>query len=400
MRILIVHNNGINTFPSGELSVIYQEEQLLRSLGCDVKTLIHQPRIRRGTFKYIDYLKIMINMIWSRKTKLMILKEIDEFCPDIIHFHSIIPFLSLSVFSATSLRNIPVVQTLHNFRWICIDGAFYRKGKFCDDCVTNFGWKGVIRNCGRGWLPSLLMFLINLYARTNGYLFRKIDRFVAVSDYVKDQYIRAGFPKEKIIVKSNGIELDGEIYKKQDWDSRSGVAFAGRVSTAKGVRILQYLIPRVHHTIHIVGDGPELNTLQKFCNDNNHVHVNFWGKQKHKKTLEILQSVVCTIVPSQCGETFQLVAAESLSLGTPIVASNLGALTSLVSESEGGILVHEDDLDGFVNAVNRLIMSLKEAEKFGNKGRSYIYSSFSALDKAKELKYIYEIVVNEKGIHK
>ena len=71
-----------------------------------------------------------------------------------------------------------------------------------------------------------------------------------------------------------------------------------------------------------------------------------------------------------------------------------------MSESEGGILVHEDDLDGFVNAVNRLIMSLKEAEKFGNKGRSYIYSSFSALDKAKELKYIYEIVVNEKGIHK
>ena len=54
----------------------------------------------------------------------------------------------------------------------------------------------------------------------------------------------------------------------------------------------------------------------------------FWScqilKLSHLQTLDLLGSVVWATVPSQCGETFSLVVAESMALGTPVVASNTG----------------------------------------------------------------------------
>ena len=104
------------------------------------------------------------------------------------------------------------------------------------------------------------------------------------------------------------------------------MAFAGRVSTAKGASVLRYLMTKTDQPIHIIGNGPELEPLHQYCQQNDFDHVKFWGKLSHHETLDLLGSVVCTIVPSQCGETFSLVAAESMALGTPVVAPMLEVL--------------------------------------------------------------------------
>ena len=78
-----------------------------------------------------------------------------------------------------------------------------------------------------------------------------------------------------------------------------------------------------------------------------------------------MAKVSCTLIPSQCGESFSLVAAESMALGTPVVASEIGGLGHLVRTSGGGLLVNPNSTEGFLHAIQELIQKPSMANQMG-----------------------------------
>ena len=199
-------------------------------------------------------------LFWFPKKNRILKEAILSFQPDIVHFHSVIPYLGLSILALPRRYGVPVVQTLHNGRWLCVEGGFYREGHYCDDCIAAFGWKGVINGCGRGRFPALVLFVVNFIARSSGQLFNWIDCFIPVSEFVRVQYVNSGFPARQMEVNNNGIDIDSldrAGYAKL-WKDRSGVAFAGRISVAKGVEVIKYLVLHIEQPFHIIGDGSEL----------------------------------------------------------------------------------------------------------------------------------------------
>ena len=390
MKILIIQGTSATKFPSGELFVISNEQHEL-SKSHDVHVEVIRPKSDTET----SLLSRVIDLLWSRSNYKRVTSLMDEFKPDLVHFHTISPYLSVSVLVAAKKKGVPVIQTLHNMRWLCVEGGFYRNGRYCNECVQSYGWRGVLKGCSRGKLASFVLFLVNMLSRSSGRLFSLVDRFVAVSDFVREQHLRSGFPDNKIVVNNNGIPLHllkNKSYERT-WSNRRGVAFAGRVSNAKGASVLQHLMTKTDQPINIIGNGPKMETLQQYCQQNNFDHVKFWGKLSHQQTLDLLGSVVCTIVPSQCGETFSLVAAESMALGTPVVASKIGGLADLIKQSRGGLLFEPKDFDGAVKAVTRLLGSLSEAEQIGKVGKRYVFKHLSLKKGTKNLQDIYEKVI-------
>ena len=83
------------------------------------------------------------------------------------------------------------------------------------------------------------MFYLSIFKK-----YKLIDKFIAVSSFVKDKHIQTGIPSEDIVVKTMAdlkkIEkiIDDFIIHTPP----SGIVFAGRVSKAKGTEILKYLI--------------------------------------------------------------------------------------------------------------------------------------------------------------
>ena len=72
-----------------------------------------------------------------------------------------------------------------------------------------------------------------------------------------------------------------------------------------------------------------------------------------------------TLVPSRA-ESFGLVALESSACGTPVVASDVGGLTSLIDDGVTGFLVGERDADDWADVVEQALdgedaMSLSNA---------------------------------------
>ncbi len=385
MNILIIQGGSNPHLPSGEKTVILNEQEYLS-------------KNHNVTVEYIEMknsvLGKLTSLIWSFSNYFKTIKLVEKHNPDIIHFHTIVPYISLSVLYAAKKKKVKTVQTLHNGRWLCIEGGFFRKGGYCDICVGSKGFSGLRYGCGHGKLMSSLLVMINYFARSNERLFKLVDRFIAVSEYVKEQHIKSGFPEDKIVVRNHGIKTN-LLNKSYSYNSnqRRGLAYAGRVSIAKGSNVLKYLMARIKDDFHIVGSGPQLEELKIFCRQNDFKHVRFWDKQTHEKTIEILSSVICTLVPSQCGETFSLVAAESMIVGTPVIASKLGGLADLIKKSKGGIIVEEKDFKMFHKKTEYLLNNINYAKKIGETGREYVIRELSYELKGLELENIYKNIL-------
>ena len=130
--------------------------------------------------------------------------------------------------------------------------------------------------------------------------------------------------------------------------------FVGRLQALKGVDLaLETLIElraRGRHALLAIVGGPSgpdgrvtLRQLHQRVREAGVIdHVNFVAPQAHQLLSTWMRAADVTLVPSRA-ESFGLVALESSACGTPVVASEVGGLMSLIEPGLNGYLVTERD---------------------------------------------------------
>jgi D-inositol-3-phosphate glycosyltransferase len=91
-------------------------------------------------------------------------------------------------------------------------------------------------------------------------------------------------------------------------------------------------------------------------------HVHFVAPQPHELLSSYYRAADVCIVPSR-SESFGLVALEAAACGTPVVASAVGGLTTLVDHGRTGYLVDEPDPVAYAAAVRRVFDEPLAAER-------------------------------------
>jgi D-inositol-3-phosphate glycosyltransferase len=91
-------------------------------------------------------------------------------------------------------------------------------------------------------------------------------------------------------------------------------------------------------------------------------HVHFVAPQPHELLSSYYRAADVCIVPSR-SESFGLVALEAAACGTPVVASAVGGLTTLVDHGHTGFLVDEPDPVAYAAAVRRVFDEPLAAER-------------------------------------
>ena len=137
-------------------------------------------------------------------------------------------------------------------------------------------------------------------------------------------------------------------------DADSLLLFAGRLQELKGADLALETAIELRRrgrraTLAIVG-GPSgrdgratLERLHQRVAEAGVVNqVRFVAPQAHQLLSTWMRAADVTLVPSRA-ESFGLVALESSACGTPVVASRVGGLTTLVEQGETGYLVNERD---------------------------------------------------------
>src|ERR1700728_312990 len=259
MRVLVVHNRYRSALPSGENSSVDQITEALLNAGVEVQTYIRDSD-EIENFELIQRAELAVRPIYSLEDTKALKAQIRSFGPDVIQLHNPYPLISPAIIRVAKAEGVPVFQFVHNYRFACANGLYFRDGHVCRDCLgKRVPWPAVLHSCYRGSMAQSAVMASSLAVHRSTW--QMVDRFLPVSDFVAEQLVAAGVPPEKIAVQPNIVLDPGEPAPFGE-----GLLFAGRLDEEKGVKLLleAWHLSGVGKltTLTIAGDGADRNAVR------------------------------------------------------------------------------------------------------------------------------------------
>ena len=380
MRVLLLHSQYLSGSASGENRVVEDELRLLRNAGHDVA--VCRPSVDAAS----SSVRRATDSVWSASAVREVKTQVRDLDPEVVHVHSLYPRLSPAV-----LRVLPpraaVVMTLHNFRLMCLPATYLRNGTVCEDCAGHTPWRGVKHACYRDSRAASAALALSLVAHRALQTFSRIDRFLAVSEFVRGKYVEAGIAAGRVGVKSNFA-----------WpsDRRVGpggpVLYLGRVTREKGLDTVLQALPDGLELV-VAGDGPERASLEQRSGH----HVIFAGSVAAPAAQELLRTARALVVPSRWYEAQPRVILEAFAAGVPVIASRIGALPELVDDGVNGRLAAVDDPGAWRRALTG-ISDDAESVRLGDRAFATWQERFTPELGLRQLEAAYESALREKTI--
>jgi glycosyltransferase involved in cell wall biosynthesis len=335
MRVLVAHNAYQRA--GGEDAVFRNETQLLREHGHEVFEY-HDDNRR---ISELGRVRLGIETLWSRSSYKKLSALLADCRPDVAHFHNTFPLISPSAYYAARKQGVAVVQTLHNFRLLCPNAIFLRGGRVCEDCLgKTIPFPGIVHGCYRGSrIGSAGVAAMLGMHRVLGTWNNQVDLYIALSEFSRSKFIQGGLPAEKVMVKPNGLAED----PGQGSGDGNFALYAGRLSPEKGIAVLLSAWSKIglELPLKIAGDGPQSEEVRQACQPK--TGMEWLGERPRPEILSLMKRARFIVIPSICYENFPAVAVEAFATGTPVVASNIGALPSIVDDGRTGVLFGPGD---------------------------------------------------------
>jgi glycosyltransferase involved in cell wall biosynthesis len=340
----------------------------------------------------LSKLRLVSKTIWSVETYQNVNSLLTKQTYDVIHVQNFFPLISPSVYYAAKANGIPVVQTLRNYRLLCPNGEFFRDGGVCEDCLGQFvPLPGVVHACYRGNRAATAVVAAMLTVhRAMGTWTNLIDIYIALNEFAREKFIEGGLPAEKIVVKPNFVHPD-----LSSGEGRGGYAlFVGRLSLEKGLDTLfkawESLGSKI--TLKIVGDGPLAPQVAESVAKGS--GIEYLGYRPLTEVYELMGEAAFLVFPSEWYEGQPRTIIESFAVGTPVVASNLGAMSTLVSPGRTGFHFRPGDSGDLVAQVEWALAHPDELARMRREARAEFEAKYTAQENYLRLMEIYEKVVN------
>jgi glycosyltransferase involved in cell wall biosynthesis len=393
VKILIVHNHYQQL--GGEQMAVEAQVSLLRERGHRV-ILYMRNNAEIERYRLWQKAAFFPEAVFSRRTYHEIRTLIARERPDVAHVHNVFPLISPSVYRALKDSGIPVVQTVHNFRFLCPNALFYTHGRICERCKYGNTLHAVRWKCYRQSyiLSTLYALTVGLHRRAG--TFNLIDQFIALTEFTAQKLVESRLTtQDKISVLGNflpdPLPAPGSFDKREPY-----VVYLGRLSPEKGVEILLDAVTGLPDLrVKIAGDGPQTGVLQTIARQQGLQQVEFLGRVAGEEKWGLLRHATAVVVPSVWYEAFPFVVLESLAAGTPVVASNLGSLPYVVEDGKSGLLFRAGDSQDLREKLAWLVQHPSEALQMGRYGRQVVEKRFSASAHYEELMQIYSSLFTE-----
>jgi glycosyltransferase involved in cell wall biosynthesis len=240
-----------------------------------------------------------------------------------------------------------------------------------------------------------------LYNRADQLLMRKPDHVCAVAESVAS-IVRWAGRRGPISIVPNAIEAAAA---PPNFDKRSElrrsfglapnefvIACLGRLSREKGVDVLlsaaRELVAEVPETrIVVAGDGPEGEVLRREASQPALAgHVRFLGRITRPQ--ELMGAADLVVLPSR-SEGLPNVVLESYEVGTPVLATNVGAVGQIILEGKTGWIIQKDNVTALLAGLRRTAAARTDLPRYGMAGRDWVLDRFSIARRMAALDAVY-----------
>lgn len=389
-NVLLIHNKY--RFAGGEDSVVANELELLKANGNNV-FVFYKTNSDIDSLHPLEKILLPLRTIFSFSAASEVKKLIRKHKIQIVHVHNTLPLISFSVYYAAKHCGCSLVQTIHNFRFLCPNGIFYRDEHLCQDCTKSLICS-VKHSCYRkSKLQSMLVALCLWFHRCIK-TFLLPDAYIALTEFNK-QKLATVIPPDKIFVKPNFTQDNADFSQPK---TRDYFIFISRLDKNKGIYLLLEAFQSFpDETLVILGTGPEEEAIQHWIDSHHLTNIKLKGFTPHAEAIFSLYHAKALIFPTQCYEGFPVILAESFSVGTPVIGSNLGNTSSIVENGKTGLLFQYDSVEDCISKITDFINSPADAYQMEEECRSTFLQKYSPQKNYAQLLSIYTRISHSKN---
>jgi len=278
-----------------------------------------------------------------------IIKAVEEFQPDIIHVHHLMPLTWIARF----------IKIAYGLNFI----------------VTAHGSE----------LPTLERD--KRYPYLTAEALSKAVRIAANSFWTKEwmsQIFGTQFNKKiRIIPGGVNLSLFPEHIDRSDVDNKYHlkdkrlVLFSGKLTKYKGVKYLLLAAKHIDAVVGIAGDGPERQALEKLVKDLKLTNVKFFGYIPNGDLIKLYYRADVCVVPSVWDEPLGLVVLEAMAANTPVVVTRKGGIPLMVKDGYNGLFVRPRNPKEISDKVNYLLDNDEIRLKMGGIARQTVVEKFT-----------------------
>ena len=389
MKILQVHNSY--RLLGGEDFVVKREKKLLETNGHEVFQYLKDNNEIDG-YSLFQKFSLFFSTKWNAKSYREMFSYFSEVRPDICHVHNYLPLISPAVFSVCRDLGIPVVQTHHNYRLVCVNGQFFRNGRDCTECLSAKNcYKSVRYRCYRNSAIQSLAVARMLDEHWKKDTWRNlIDGHIVLNDFSENILKEKRIPEDKIYKKLNFVFQEGETDFSPKLSS-DFFLYVGRIEESKGILQILDIANQSDSKILLVGEIREQlkKRVEKIKN------VEFLGKLPNEEALNLISNSRALLFPSIWRETMGLVVLEAFSQGVPVIMSDL-VVSDLVQHEENGLIFKTNDSQDLLHQMKRLSSDGELRNRLGKNALKKFKEEFSAQKNLKMLLSIYKDVISKK----
>jgi glycosyltransferase involved in cell wall biosynthesis len=296
---------------------------------------------------------------------------LDRFHPDIIHLQNIHAHITPSVIFEAKKRGLPVVWTLHDYKLICPNSHYLidQTGQICEACGRSNYYQAMLKRCKKGSLLASIMASLEAYVHRFMRVRDRVNAFLCPSAFLRTTLIERGFPTDK--VHHLPLFLLPDMFRDYSRDQGGYLLFLGRLEPIKGIRPLLEacrLAPQVQLILAGRVEAPFANELPALLSPNAQ-HV---GMKQGEELLQLLRHSLTVVLPSLWYENQPFSILEAFACGKPVIASDLGGMTELVTHQERGLLVPPGDVDSLAKAMTYMLEHPIEAQRMGQNAYEYV----------------------------
>jgi len=371
MKIFLAHNY-YKCMGGEDIAFTYQKK-FLASKGYEI---IEYSRSSLEISNFINKLSASFSSIYSILTYKEVEKIIIKNKPQIAHIHNIFPLISPSIYNVLYKYRIPIIQTIHNYRFFCANGICLNGGKACSKC-EKLSFRNIFNNCREDNKFYNFLVGLSIYIMRKTDTFSRITKFIALSDFVKKKLMRVGINENKITVIRNIVPIE-IIKENRKNNEKPYFLYIGRLSREKGILELIRVFRELKGIkIKILGDGPLYSEIRKMINKNNISNIELYGFIDGEKKYQILNAAHALVVPSICYEVSPLVIMESFKYGVPVIVNNIGSLPENVINGKNGYIYNNlDELKKIILKIASFTENKRRATSFEcKKGYSKLFDS-------------------------
>lgn len=253
---------------------------------------------------------------------------------------------------------------LSPFYVVYLNNKFKVKTFYCDDSVPFYGFLAKL------FSPSSRIFirlgdlqtgylladkhpmLFQMVSKVESFMWKKMDKLIAISDAFKDYIVSKGVDKKKVFVVEESINIASKTFANKTSGKDTTFMFHGSMATCKGLDTLidAFKIVRSKNSKYkliIAGGGEESSRIIARVANEQIKGVTFTGWYDHQKLDDIMQKTDISIVMRSGNFANNFIVTtcllENWCYSKPVIVPNLMSFKQNVKESVSGIFFEPDN---------------------------------------------------------